>query len=180
MGQWKKIPGYEGHYEVSDGGLVRSISRAIRCKGGVRVSKDKVLKPTLTRWGYLRVELQKNNEKKKWHVHQLVLLAFVGPRPDGMECAHGNGNRVDNALSNLRYATRKDNHADKAAHGTRQSGERNGFHRLTEEDVLRIRSDPRPAKHLVAEYGVSHSAICRARNGASWRHLEIKSERRAA
>jgi hypothetical protein len=102
--RWLPVPGYEGRYEVSDLGNVRSLPRQ-RTRGGVLSQ--------IERYGYLSVCLS----GRMFSVHRLVLLAHVGPCPKGMETAHCNGNRKDNRLSNLRWATKSENTADRAAHG---------------------------------------------------------------
>ena len=63
-------------------------------------------------------------------VHRLVMLAFDGPQPEGMECRHLNGNPADNRIENLKWGTRKENEADKVSHGTDNSGERHGRAKL--------------------------------------------------
>jgi HNH endonuclease len=74
--------------------------------------------------GYLSIQL---GRARRALVHRLVLEAFVGKAPQGMQCAHADGNRANNALGNLRWVTRKENEADKLRHGTRLSGDRS-FH----------------------------------------------------
>lgn len=72
-------------------------------------------------------------------VHQLVLEAFVGLCPDGMECRHLNGVRDDNRLENLCWGTRKENQNDKIVHGNSLKGERNPYAKLSNEDVVEIK-----------------------------------------
>lgn len=129
------------------------------------------MRADVSRSGHYRVELQRDNQKQKWYVHRLVMLAFVGPVPDGMECAHNNGKPSDNRLENLRYATRKENHADKKRHGTHQIGERNGFHKLTEEIVRKIRSDPLTPAACARKYGINQSHLQRIRDRKLWAHV---------
>ena len=94
------IPGYENRYEVSDQGRVRSLY----------LNKQVILKPETKRdTGYQRVVLCVNNVRKHYSVHTLVLLAFVGPCPDGYECLHGDNNPRNNSLDNLRWGTRSEN-----------------------------------------------------------------------
>jgi len=107
---WKNIPGYEGRYQVSDEGRVRSIDRPVRvvCHGveAVRIAKGKLLRPGRMGSGHVTVALGKGNSRP---VHQLVLEAFVGPRPAGCEVLHLNHVPADNRLANLRYGTRGEN-----------------------------------------------------------------------
>jgi hypothetical protein len=107
---WKDIPGYEGRYQVSDLGRVRSLDHRVRLVSqGVettRLSPGKILRPGPSPTGHLSVSLGKGNSKG---VHTLVLLAFVGPRPEGQESLHLNHTPADNRLVNLRYGTRSEN-----------------------------------------------------------------------
>lgn len=111
MSTWKAVVGYEGIYEVSDAGVVRSIARMDklgRCKQGVVLSAHKDSK------GRLSVGLQ----GKTFRVSKLVAEAFLGPKPEGLECCHNNGKPSDNRASNLRWDTRSSNTKDAVAHGT--------------------------------------------------------------
>jgi hypothetical protein len=87
-----------------------------------------VLKPGRTARGYLVVAL---GHRGTIYVHHLVLLAFVGPRPAGRQAAHGDGHRTNNLLSNLRWATPKENTADRYRHGTVLFGTRHPLGRKT-------------------------------------------------
>ena len=116
---WKAIPGYEGRYEVSDQGRVRSLDRIVECFGPVKgryLSKrsGRVLRPGPSNFGHLSVVLGKNNTQ---FVHKLVLLAFVGPAPNKHECRHLNGDPADNRLENLCWGTRHENIMDSVRHG---------------------------------------------------------------
>lgn len=115
--EWKQI---NSNYEVSDTGLVRSVTRRVRCtQSGIeryRVAAGKILKPWRSGSGYMMVHLGRAAVKQ---IHTLVLEAFVGPRPDGCEAAHLNGDKVDNRLENLSWKSRVENQADRYAHNTR-------------------------------------------------------------
>ena len=112
---WKPIPGFEGSYEVSDHGRVRSLDRL-----GVdgRRIKGKMRKIGVNTHGYLRVSLSRDHDKRYYLVHRLVLEAFVGPCPDGMEGCHNDGDPTNANLYNLRWDTRSANMYDKQIHGT--------------------------------------------------------------
>jgi len=111
-----------------------------------------------------------NNKQKILRPHKLVLEAFVGKAPQGMECCHNDGNQANNNLENLRWDTPKNNHADKLKHGTSNTGERCNWAKLTKEQVIAIRQDTRTQKEIAAEYGVQQSQISRIKNGARWIH----------
>jgi hypothetical protein len=104
-------------------------------------------------------------------VHVMVCETFHGPRPDGMEVAHRNGNKLDCSAANLRWATTKVNAAERVLHGTQARGEQHGAARLTEEAVRDIRSSPLPARVLAVKHGVNWRTIYDVRQQRSWRHV---------
>ena len=92
---WKEIPGYEGLYEVSNYGQIRSIKRLEKCGNKTRIRKDRILKQSLRR-GYLFVSLCKNGEKENVVIHRIVALLFI-PNPNNMtEVDHIDGNKINN------------------------------------------------------------------------------------
>lgn len=117
--RWASIPGYEGYFEASDLGRVRSIDRVVTWKNGRKMRyRGRMLEPEFSNSGYLYVRLHAFGTTKGMFVHTLVLLAFVGPRPPGMECCHGPGGKLDNRPENLRWGTHSENNRDKTLHGT--------------------------------------------------------------
>ena len=118
--QWKPVNGYEGIYEVSSHGRVRSVDRTVtRSDGKVHRYKGKVLSAGLRkRGGYPLVSLYTHGKSRKRYVHALVAETFIGTRPEGMEVCHSDGDPTNNSLENLRYGTRSDNELDKVRHGT--------------------------------------------------------------
>lgn len=105
---WKPIPGWEGLYEVSSLGSIRSLHRG----------SGRVLRTAATAGGYLHLTLARNGSKVSAYVHRLVAEAFHGPAPEGHEVRHLNGNQTDNAASNLAWGTSSENHQDTLRHGT--------------------------------------------------------------
>lgn len=117
--QWKPVVGHEGSYEVSDMGRVRSSARTVIMKNGVpRPIKGGIMHGHTNEFGYTVVVLSRIGSRRQYRSHRLVMAAFVGPCPEGMEVCHNNGDPADNRLSNLRYGTSKDNSADMKLHGT--------------------------------------------------------------
>lgn len=107
---WKTIIGYEGLYEVSDQGRVKSINRKrTDCRGRVQSFKETILKPEIVFDGYMRVNLCQNGKQKHYRVATLVYEAFNGPIPEGKELDHINGERTDNRLENLRVVSHLEN-----------------------------------------------------------------------
>lgn len=117
---WLPIAGYEDLYEVSSLGRVRSLDRTVlhRKSGRVRL-KGRVLVavPSAPYW-YLKVMLSRDGVERSVYVHQLVAVAFHGPRPVGMEVRHGPGGRQDNRASSLCWGTPVENQRDKRRDGT--------------------------------------------------------------
>lgn len=110
---WKPVVDYEGYYEVSNLGRVRSVDRVVRG----RLYKSRILKPNWTGnpigTRYLCVGISKNGVARTTTVHRLVLEAWVGPCPDGCEACHGSGGNTDNSLDNLRWDTHESNCCDR-------------------------------------------------------------------
>lgn len=109
---WKDIPDYEGIYQVSNLGNIKSLSRTIKhSKEGDKVIKEKHLKQTINKLGYYYVGLCKKDTRKFYKTHQLVAMAFLNHRPCGMELVidHINDIKTDNRLENLQIATSRFN-----------------------------------------------------------------------
>lgn len=116
--EWRPVFGFEGVYEVSDLGRVRSVDRVVTFPDGRRRrAPGRVLKPWIAN-GYPKVGLKHQGQSKKLYVHDIVLTAFIGRRPDGAACCHGDGVRTNNRLENLRWGTFSENNYDLVAHGT--------------------------------------------------------------
>ena len=117
--RWRDIPGYEGEYMVSSHGRVYSVERRVRLVAhGVETTRrvpPRFLKPgKINRFGHVSVALGKGNSQC---VHTLVLLAFVGPRPTGMEACHLDTDATNNRLCNLAWGTKRENMLDCALNG---------------------------------------------------------------
>ena len=108
--EWRPVPGFEGIYEASNFGRVYSVKRPGVSRSG------RILTPTPTPAGHLSISLRRNRARLERRVHQVVLLAFVGPCPEGQEVRHMNGDPTDNRLENLRYDTKRANTLDRALH----------------------------------------------------------------
>lgn len=116
MTRWLPIPGWD-FYEVSDKGEVRSLDRYVPAKLGTQLKRGRVLKPNRTT-GYSTVRLREGSKDKTRKIHQLVLEAFVGPRPSELEGCHRDGNTENNSLENLYWGTSSQNNLDRVKHGT--------------------------------------------------------------
>lgn len=174
---WKAIPGFEGLYEVSDEGLVRSLTRIVTYtkRDGRKVErrfKGKVLIPGINTRGYELVTLcDANNVRYTRNVHRLVLETFVRPRAENEECRHLDGNIRNNRLDNLCWGTSAENMADKIAHGTWVRGSRVGNSRLTEEQVREIKfrlARKEPHASIALDYNVKPVTISAISAGRNW------------
>lgn len=134
---WRPIKGYEGHYEVSDQGRVRSTDAIFIRKNGTQFTRrGMVLKPSRAKAGYLTVNMRLFGERSIHTIHRLVATAFIGEIPEGMDVCHNNGIRDDNRLENLRIDTRAGNMKDRIAHGTAYAKVcRKGLHPMEEGNI---------------------------------------------
>jgi hypothetical protein len=167
---WVPIPGTDDMYDVSSEGNVRSWKNA---QYGKR-SSPKIIKPIVTRGGYLCVHLHAGKVVRTERVHRLVLSAFNGPIPDGMDVAHMDGVKTNNRLTNLRAATRAENESDKLRHGTDCRGEKQWQAKLTCESVCEIRrliSSGLSCVEIGRKFGVSRASIRSIAIGKNWAHV---------
>lgn len=172
--EWRDVVGYEGRYQVSSHGRIKS-TRKLRWKDP-GATKIRILKPTMSReLRYLAVCLG----KKQKQVHRLVLEAFVGPCPDGMECCHYDGNGRNNHLSNLRWDTHSGNMQDRERHGragNRPKGETHHCAKLNPALVLKIRQEYADGKvsysELGKQYGMSVPGIQAVINRRTWKSVQ--------
>lgn len=130
---WRPIPGYEGHYEVSDLGNVVSL------KWGMR----RPLKASPNGRGYPAIALVKDQRQVTKMVHGLVMAAFVGPLPPGQEVRHLDGDSTNNHLSNLAYGTHRENVRDAVRHGTNRNAAKTHCPRQHPYDEANTRVDKR-------------------------------------
>jgi len=166
MEAWKPVVGYEDLYEVSDLGRVKSIRRS------------RVMKTGLFASGYVRVTLSDSMCVKTLRVHRLVLEAFRGTCPQGMQGCHNNGRRTDNTLTNLRWDTPRNNVADRKIHGTHLEGADVPVSKLREADIARIfalRKSGYSLSKIRAEIGgVTSTTLHRILRGKAWAHAGSK------
>lgn len=172
--EWRTIPGYEGSHEASNLGRIRSLDRLVFISGNRwggthwRPSRGRILDPHVLKTGYSHTNISGKTE----YVHRLVLLAFAGPPPfDGAVCAHWDGDRSNNRVENLRWATQKENMSDLERHGTKwdRRGESGSAAKLTWEQVRRVRERTDiPAKQFAEELGVCKHSIHSIRAGRTW------------
>lgn len=169
--EWRQVPGYEGRYEVSSLGRVRSLPNSRR-------KTVLICKLSPHKSGHLLVNLTRcvggiHKQKVHW-VHRLVLEAFVGPCPVGLECCHGDGNPANNKLENLRWDSHVKNMQDKYSHGTHNIGEQNPMRKLTVEQVKEVKGlieRGESDESIAAKFDVTKFAIKSIRRGSNWRNV---------
>jgi hypothetical protein len=106
---WKDIPGFEGLYQVSDCGQVKSLERFIKIRGDMlRIEKEKILKTNLNKYGYEQVLLSKDGVRKSFKVHQLVMYTHSHIN-ENLVINHIDENKRNNHISNLEYCTQAEN-----------------------------------------------------------------------
>lgn len=173
--RWLPVVGWEGLYEVSDLGRVRSVAHTTMRRDGKRYTVAPLLRRQQLVRGYLVVGLVRADLQTTDRVHRLVLTAFVGSCPEGQQARHLDGDRTNNRLTNLAYGTAAQNAADRAAHGTTARGERAGNAKLTATDVAeirRLRAGGATVASIAARFAVGTSQVSRITRGRSWIHTE--------
>lgn len=175
---WRPVVGWEGLYEVSDAGRVRSLDRIVDYPDRRRsyLKPGRVLRPSTGSAGYPTVILCGSGRHQHGRIHVMVLEAFVGPRPAGCEVRHLNGVRNDNRLANLAWGTPTENTMDRVLHGRASRG-------LTLDDVafVRVAADKGITDTEIARrIGVTRRSVALVRTGRTWGHMVIDPERHAA
>jgi len=171
MERWKWVVGYEGLYEVSDLGRVRSVDRVVRGKyGGPRNLVGKVMRLTpITKCGYPSVRLSKEGVVTTVLAHRLAAVAWIGPCPDDQQVRHGPNGVADNSISNLSYGTRSENELDCRRDGT------DGGRRVVRSDGVEFVN-----MHEAAEESGCHASgiclVCKGKaktaGGYGWKYCD--------
>jgi hypothetical protein len=169
---WKDIPGYEGLYQASSLGRIRSVDRMKKDTiGRFRVFPSCIIKPLIQVAGYSQVNLYKNSVTITRRVNRLVALTFL-PNPEGKpQVNHLDGNKENNSVGNLEWATASENVAHSYNTGLRtgRRGESSNLSKLKRSDVDAIRAaHGTPQKRLADKYQVSVSTISMIINNKIW------------
>jgi hypothetical protein len=169
----REIPGAIGYRAGDDGSLWSAWGKGRRKPGATWVR----LNPWPKQQGHLELKIRLTDGRRRaCFAHVLILEAFAGPCPDGMECRHLDGNPTNNRLSNLVWGTRLENMADKDRHGRQNRGETHSSAKITEADVLEIRRLRREGfgpRELSRMFGLSSGNICGIVSGATWKHIPL-------
>lgn len=169
---WKDVVGYEELYKVSNLGRIKSLG--FRINNPINYGKEKILKPNTCKLGYMYVGLTKNRILKSLKIHRLVAMAFM-PNPENKpQVNHINGIKSDNCIGNLEWNTAKENMMHAVRTGLKKGviGCRNGFSKLTEDQVIEIRSIKNVSQYEIAkQYNVGQATINRLVRRISWNHI---------
>jgi hypothetical protein len=183
---FKAIDGFPG-YCVGDDGSVWSRHKRMKRPGHVsRPSRPghfwglsdewRRLCPSVNTIGYVRVGLSRDGRRCNRYIHDLVLTAFVGPRPPGaLACHFPDRDRTNNRASNLRWDTPKANARDAVVHGTNLAGTRHPKAKITDRDVREIRrlkAEGLTGKQIGELFGMNRNSINRIAAGKAWAHVE--------
>jgi hypothetical protein len=172
METWKQIPGYEGLYEASDLGRIRSLDRLLGHYTGAKVlRRGRPIDGSQQRYDI--VNLSRDGKHKSFTRHTIIALTFIGPKPKGMLVRHLDGNRQNNTAKNLAYGTSQDNSDDMKAHGTVLRGEQHGSAKLTAEEVRMIRElAPFHDREFMAEqFCISLQQLSNIIHRRQWKHV---------
>lgn len=175
MEVWKAVVGYEGYYEVSDLGAVRTVEREQQSYGGRAWVKPVETRKATFDGRYMVMTLAKEGTRKRFYIHDIVLTAFRGARPTSKtHGCHNDGDSKNNSLQNLRWDTPTANVLDKVKHGTMPIGERHHKNRYSEETmraVVAMLDESRAMAEIERLTGVPANTISQVKHGRQWKHL---------
>jgi hypothetical protein len=175
--QWKDINGYEGLYQVSSEGRVKSLKRIVVTRDKVkRTLCEKVLKLGLCGGGYLIAGLSKNNKRRTLRVHRLVMESFRPTEDSSLQVNHIDGNKLNNMVENLEWCTASENikHSYKNGMSSCFYGEKSNLSKLTNKDVNRIRMAGRcgmQTKEIAKIFNTVPANINHILSGKNWGRL---------
>ena len=167
---WRAISGYEGYYEVSSFGQIRSLDRTRRYRHGRCKVRGQLLRFHSSNSGYLMVNLCGPQRQRCLYVHILVAEAFLGKRPTAFVVHHVDANKSNNYASNLDYISSREN----LKLGSFVYGESHCYAKLKFKDIPKIRSLAEQGWHFtpIAErFGVTNSTIWAVIHGKTWTHV---------
>lgn len=165
--EFRTIERYPGYRFCADGSIWSCWRMG---PNSIQTDKWRRLSPQLRKDGYRMTLIR----REMCYAHRLILEAFVGPCPEGMECCHGDGNRSNNAIGNLRWGTGSSNTQDRWGHGTLVRGPEHFRAKLTEPDffeIRRLRQAGCSLKQLADKFNTNQTTISKIVNGKQWAHL---------
>lgn len=172
MEQWKDIKGFEGCYQVSNHGRIKSLHRKVKWGKFKRTIPERIMARRISKSiGYDFVKLARHEGGKNYTVHRLVAYAFI-PNPENKpQINHIDCDRANNHIDNLEWVTPSENILHAIKMGNVLVGEKRHTSKLTSKQVLEIRSSNNISKILAKKFGVTRSNIDVIRRGETWKHL---------
>lgn len=177
---WRPLLGYEGLYEISNLGEVKSLPRAVRSVGSAKKEylihrKEKILSKIIDSNGYIQVTLTKNKISKLTLVHRIIALAFI-PNPENKRCVnHKNGIKTDNRVENLEWMTHSENSKHSFQIGLQcNKGENHPSSKLTTKDVLlmrKLKSEGKSSYSLAKMFGITYTTAKEIIKRKTWQHI---------
>ena len=170
MTTWLPIAGYEGFYEVSDDGQIRSLDRQILGpRGTFRIRRSQILSPALSTNGYLTIRLCRESVRSTKCVHRLVAEAFLGPCPEGLQVRHGPGGRTDNSVENLSYGTAVENIAERDQDGW---GAARKMSPALIREMRALHASGVSYEELAIKYDISKPSVYRIARRLAWKNVD--------
>ena len=168
--EWRPVVGYKGWYDVSNLGRVRRIKQVVGTFSG------RIIKGSVSSFGYVKVRLSNDVKFHDYCMHRIVSEAFIGKCSDGKQVNHIDGNKANNLADNLEYVTPSENliHSYRIGSHVPLRGETHGRSKLTEENVREIRRLlVKESQHVIARlFNVSQSTISDISTGNNWGWLD--------
>ena len=173
---WADIEGYEGIYQVSNHGNVRSLNRVTTRKNGRELTiNGQPMRQQKNHKGYLRVKLKLNGKESAFFAHRLVAQAFLPNLDNKPQVNHLNGIKHDNNVCNLEWCTQAENIEHAFANGFMAVGEKHGNARLTLYQVILIKQLLRQQENsltdIAKKFKVGISTIHDIKSGRQWKHF---------
>jgi hypothetical protein len=172
---WKDVVGYEGYYQVSNFGRIKSVDRIVNHISGRKRVKGLIMTPKNAGCGYLKVDLSKNNKYKAEYVHRLVLKHFKGEDKLKPEVNHKNGNKTDNRLDNLEWVDSSENKNHAILTGLRkiQMGQYASASKISDIDAYMIKYnlDFIVNKKVAEIYNIDVQIVRSIRANRTWKHI---------
>ena len=171
---WRDIKGYEGYYRVSNLGEVKSTDRKVeRTDKQIRYFKEKIISPYISKCGYQRLALNKNNEQKLFKVSRIVATAFILNPYNYPQVNHKDGNKLNDKADNLEWVNNKMNYIHASKLGLIPIGEGCSWAKLNELQVRVIKKcNDLNTIELAKIFGVTRHNIGYIKNSKRWKHLK--------
>lgn len=170
------VPGFRGYFADRAGGIWSCWARGAGAQFGPVYAPHR-LDQNFTGAGYLSVTLTRRRQHFSVSVHRIICRVFNGPAPRRRrEIRHKDGDPTNNQAANVAWCSRRENCADREAHGTERRGEQSPRCKITEANVRMIRTSNKTATVIARRLGLSVSHVCNIRNGRAWSWLKIGKE----